>query len=119
MRHDIQVHIRWLRRQLTAIEKDIDDFIKASPAWREKEDLLRGTKGVGPVLSATLLGELPELGRLSRREIAKLVGVAPLNRDSGRFKGQRKIWGGRASVRACLYMPTLVATRHNPVIRPL
>jgi transposase len=119
VRHDIQVHIRWLRRQLVAIEKDIDDFIKASPAWREKDDLLRGAKGVGPVLSATLLGELPELGRLSRREIAKLVGVAPLNRDSGRFKGQRKIWGGRASVRACLYMPTLVATRHNPMIRPL
>jgi len=93
VRHDIQVHIRWLRRQLVAIEKDIDDFIKASPAWREKDDLLRGAKGVGPILSATLLGELPELGRLSRREIAKLVGVAPLNRDSGRFQGQRQIGG--------------------------
>jgi transposase len=119
VRRDIQRHIHWLERQLAELEKDLDDFVKSSPAWREKEDLLRGIKGVGPVLSTTLLGELPELGRLDRKGIAKLVGVAPLNRDSGQFKGRRKIWGGRASVRASLYMATLVASRHNPTIRDL
>jgi transposase len=117
VRRDIQRHLRWLERQLAELEKDLDDLIKSSPVWREKEDLLRGIKGVGPVLSATLLGELPELGQLDRKAIAKLVGIAPLNRDSGRYKGQRKIWGGRASVRASLYMATLVASRYNPTIR--
>lgn len=117
VRRDIQKHIHWLERQLVEIEKDLNDSIKRTPAWREKDDLLQGVKGVGPVLSATLLGELPELGRLNRREIAKLVGVAPLNHDSGKFKGQRRIWGGRASVRASLYMSALVASRYNPAIR--
>ena len=117
VRRDIQAHLRWLERQRAELEKDLDDFIKQSPAWREKDNLLRGVKGVGPVLSATLLGELPELGRLNRREIAKLVGVAPLNDDSGKFRGPRRIWGGRASVRASLYMGTLVASRYNPAIR--
>jgi transposase len=119
VRRDIQKHLRWLERQLAELEQDLDEFIKSSPAWRAKEDLLRGVKGVGPVLSATLLGELPELGQLNRKAIAKLVGVAPLNHDSGRFRGQRKIWGGRASVRAALYMATLVASRHNPTIHAL
>lgn len=119
VRRDIQKHLHWLERQLAEIDKDLDDSIKRTPAWREKDDLLQGVKGVGPVLSATLLGELPELGRLNRREIAKLVGVAPLNRDSGQFKGRRRIWGGRASVRASLYMSALVASRYNPVIRAL
>jgi transposase len=117
VRRDIQRHIHWLERQLAELESDLDDFVKSSPAWREKEDLLRGIKGVGPVLSTTLLGELPELGRLDRKGIAKLVGVAPLNHDSGQFRGKRKIWGGRASVRASLYMATLVASRYNPTIR--
>jgi transposase len=119
VRRDIQRHIHWLERQLAELEGDLDDFVKSSPAWREKEDLLRGIKGVGPVLSTTLLGELPELGRLNRKGIAKLVGVAPLNQDSGQFRGKRKIWGGRASVRASLYMATLVASRYNPTIRDL
>ena len=119
VRRDIQKHIHWLERQLDDLEKDLDNFIQRSPAWREKEDLLRSIKGVGPVLAATLLAELPELGRLNRKEVAKLVGVAPLHRDSGQYKGQRQIWGGRASVRASLYMAALVATRYNPVIREL
>jgi transposase len=83
--------------------------------WREREDLLRGVPGVGPVLCATLLAELPELGRLDRREIAKLVGVAPLNRDSGTLRGKRTVWGGRGQVRTVLYMAALVAVHHNPV----
>ena len=91
--------------------------VRKSPVWREKDDLLRSVPGVGQVLSFTLLSDLPELGRLSRREIAKLVGVAPLSRDSGTLRGHRFIQGGRASVRAALYMAALVATRHNPVIR--
>ncbi len=90
--------------------------LRRSALWREKEDLLRSVPGVGPVLSRTLLAELPELGRLNRREIGKLVGLAPLNRDSGMMRGRRTIWGGRASVRAALYMPTMVATHKNPVI---
>lgn len=119
VRADIRKHIRWLERELELLEKDLDNFIKASPVWREKEDVLRSFKGVGPVLSATLLGELPELGRLNRKRIAKLVGLAPLNSDSGKFRGKRRIWGGRANVRAALYMPTLTAMRHNPTIRHL
>jgi transposase len=91
-------------------------MVRASPAWRERDDLLRSVPGVGPVLSLTLLAELPELGRLSRREIAKLIGVAPLARDSGTLRGRRVIQGGRASVWAVLYMGALSATRSNPAI---
>jgi transposase len=117
VRGHIEKLLRLLRAELVVIEQEIDDFIKASPAWREKENLLRGVKGVGPVLSSTLLGELPELGHLTHKQIAKLVGVAPLNRDSGKYKGQRRIWGGRSSIRATLYMAILSASRHNPTIR--
>ncbi len=92
-------------------------MVRGSPAWRERDDLLQSVPGVGPVLSLTLLAELPELGRLSRREVAKLVGVAPLSRDSGTMRGRRFVQGGRASVRAVLYMGALVATRSNAVIR--
>lgn len=88
-----------------------------SPIWRAKEDLLRSVPGIGPVSSSTLLAGLPELGTLNRRQIAALVGVAPFNRDSGRLRGKRTVWGGRARVRAALYMATLVATRFNPLIR--
>ncbi len=90
---------------------------KASPVWRAKDDLLRSAPGVGPVLSRTLIGELPELGTLPRKQIAALVGVAPLARDSGTLKGKRLVWGGRAPVRAALFMAALVGTRCNPVIR--
>lgn len=114
---DIQTNIDWLKQRLVNLEGDLTRRIKDSPMWREKEDLLRGVPGVGPVLSATLLTELPELGTLNRRKIAALVGVAPLNRDSGTLRGRRTVWGGRARVRETLYMAALVATRHNPVIR--
>ena len=92
-------------------------MIENDPIWREKDSLLQSTPGVGPTLSATLIAQLPELGTLDRRKIAALVGVAPLNRDSGMMHGRRTVWGGRANVRAVLYMATLVATRYNPSIR--
>ena len=92
-------------------------MIQQRPVWRAKEDLLRSVPGVGPVVSRTLLGELPELGQLNRRRIAALVGVAPFACDSGTQRGRRVVWGGRAPVRTALYMSTLVATRHNPAIR--
>jgi transposase len=115
VRRHIKDHIAWLERELA--DNDLRRSIKESPVWREKDNLLRSVPGVGPVLSATLLADLPELGILNRRQIAALVGVAPLNRDSGNFRGKRSVWGGRAKVRAVLYMATLVATRHNAVIR--
>lgn len=113
----LNVHISFLEKQLDEVDYDLDTAIKKSSIWRAREKLLRSVPGVGPVLSRTLLAELPELGRLSNTQIAKLVGVAPLNRDSGRFRGRRVIWGGRASVRAALYMATFSATKWNPVIR--
>jgi len=94
-------------------------MIRESPVWREQDALLQSVPGVGPVMSRTLLADLPELGRLSRREIAKLVGIAPLSRDSGTLRGRRFIQGGRASVRAVLYMAALVATKRNAVIRAI
>ena len=117
VRKSIKKHISFLERELHGAESDLGDAVRKSPVWREKEDLLRSVPGVGPVVSFTLLAELPELGQLSRREIAKLVGVAPLSRDSGTLRGHRFIQGGRGSVRSVLYMAALVGTRHNPVIR--
>lgn len=117
VRRRIQEHIIWLEQELSDIDGELRRSIQASPLWREKDNLLKSTPGVGPVLSVTLLTELPELGTLNRRQIAALVGVAPLNRDSGTLRGKRTVWGGRAPVRAALYMATLVATRYNPVIR--
>jgi transposase len=117
VRQDIQDHTAWLEERLAKLDYDLRNTLHASPLWREKEDLLRGVPGVGPVLSLTLLAELPELGTLDRRQIAALVGVAPFNRDSGTLRGKRTIWGGRATVRATLYMAALVASRHNPCIR--
>jgi len=117
VRPSIKAHINRLRRQLADINRDLDGAVRSSPVWREKEDLLRSVPGVGRVLATTLLCELPELGRLNRKQAAALVGVAPLNRDSGTMRGRRKVWGGRASVRAALYMATLAATKYNPVIR--
>jgi transposase len=116
-RKNIQDHIAWLEQCLEKVNDDLSKAIKGSPLWREKEDLLRSVPGVGPVLSVTLLSGLPELGKLDRRQIAALVGVAPLNRDSGLFRGKRTVWGGRANIRTVLYMSTLVATRFNPVIK--
>jgi transposase len=113
----IDEHIRWLKSKIEELEKDLDELVRSSPMWRTREDLLRSVPGVGPVLSSTLIAYLPELGSLSRGQIAALVGVAPLNRDSGSFRGRRTVWGGRTHVRASLYMAALVATRYNPVIR--
>ena len=117
LRDELGDHIAWLRRRLDQMNDDLNQQIRSSPVWREREDLLRTIGGIGPIVSATLLSHLPELGQLDRKAIAKLVGVAPLNRDSGSVKGVRHIWGGRAQVRTVLYMAALVATRHNPQIR--
>jgi transposase len=113
---DIQKHINWLQRRLEDIDRNLDSAIRNSPVWREKDDLLRSVPGVGHVLSVSLITGLPELGSLSRRKIAALVGVAPLNHDSGLFRGKRTVWGGRSSIRAVLYMATLSASRVNPTI---
>ena len=117
VRKDIQEHITWLEKRLKDVNADLSKSIKKTPAWRQKDEILQSTPGVGPVLSVTLLAGLPELGSLNRREVAHLVGVAPLNRDSGQYKGKRSVWGGRADVRSVLYMSTLAAVRCNPVIR--
>ena len=117
VRKRIEVHLRWLRDELARLDADLDDLIQQSPVWRAREELLQSVPGIGPVMSRTVLAELPELGLLNRKQIAALVGVAPFNRDSGRLRGHRTIWGGRASVRRVLYMAALVATRWNPVIR--
>ena len=113
----IESHIEWMKNQLKDINKDLEDRIKKSPIWKEKDSLLTSVPGVGKVLSFTLMGSLPELGRLNRKEIASLVGIAPVNRDSGTMRGRRTILGGRARVRTALYMATLVATRCNPLIK--
>lgn len=110
----IQQHIAWLERQLGGLDDELKCLIEASPVWRAKENLLRSVPGIGPVTTATLLAELPELGTLSGRQIAALVGVAPFARDSGTLRGTRAIWGGRTSVRCVLYMATLSAVRWNP-----
>ena len=117
IRRDIDQHIRWLEQRLTDVDRDLAATIEASPVWRATEDLLRTVPGIGPVVSRTLLGRLPELGQLNRKQIVALVGVAPHARDSGTLRGKRMVWGGRASVRAVLYMGALVAAKFNPIIR--
>lgn len=117
VRKRIDAHLRWLETELDRADKDLDHSIRQSPIWRENEDLLRSVPGIGPVISRTLLAGLPELGQLNRKQIAALVGIAPLNRDSGTLRGRRSIWGGRATVRAALYMAALVASRRNAAIR--
>ena len=114
---DIGEHIEWLKRKLKSVDSELERRIKASPVWRAKEDLLRSVPGIGPVVSRTLIGELPELGQLNRQQIAALAGVAPLNRDSGTLRGKRMVWGGRRSVRVALYMAALTASQRNPAIR--
>jgi transposase len=117
LRDQLGEHIDWLRRQLSDVDDEVRREVQASSVWRERENLLRTIPGIGPVTAAILLSHLPELGQLDRKGIAKLVGVAPLNRDSGTLHGARRVWGGRAGVRAVLYMAALVATRYNPLIR--
>ena len=117
VRQSIQAVCNTLQKQLEKIDQRLQDAIEETPAWREKDNLLRSVPGIGPQTAFTLLAELPELGSCSRQQIAALVGIAPINRDSGRWRGARTTWGGRATVRAGLYMATLVATQHNPVIK--
>jgi len=117
VRRSVREHVTWLERRVSDVDDDIGGAIERSPLWRVQEDLLRSVPGIGPIVARTLLAELPELGQLDRRAIAALVGVAPFNRDSGRWRGRRMILGGRASVRAVLYMGALAATRHNVTLR--
>jgi transposase len=119
VRASIRELVRFLDKRIAELDRELHDRLRGSPVWRDKEDLLRSIPGVGPVLSATLLIGVPELGSLSHKQLAALIGVAPLNRDSGSWRGQRSTWGGRASVRAVLYMATSVAVRHNPVLEEL
>lgn len=117
MKQRIHAHIAWLKEELANIDKDISRTMKENPVWHAKDKLMRSVPGVGPVLSATLIAELPELGILNHKEIAALVGVAPFNRDSGKRRGERSIWGGRCKVRKSLYMAALSAARFNPAIQ--
>jgi transposase len=113
----VRAHVKWLERELSRTDRDLDEAVAESEVWRRNEGLLRSVPGVGPVLARTLLAELPELGSLAPKRLSALVGVAPFNRDSGTLRGKREVWGGRAPVRAALYMGALVATRHNPVLK--
>ena len=117
VRPHIATHIAWLKQALADLDRELDQALRASPLWREREHLLRSVPGIGPTVARTLIAQLPELGQIPRKRLATLVGVAPLNRDSGAWRGSRTIWGGRAHVRAALYMATLVGIRHNPALR--
>ncbi len=117
MKQRIHAHIEWLKQELANIDNDISQTIKENPVWQAKNRLLQSAPGVGPVLSAILIAELPELGILNRKKIAALVGIAPFNRDSGKHRGERSIWGGRCNVRKSLYMAALSAARFNPTIQ--
>ena len=117
IRKSLRTHITWLERELQHTNTNLAEAIRQSPVWREKDELLQSVPGVGPVVTSTLLASLPELGTLTNKQIAALAGVAPLNRDSGTRHGKRMVWGGRAQVRAALYMAAVVATRYNPTIK--
>ncbi|OJW19403.1 MAG: hypothetical protein BGO49_08730 [Planctomycetales bacterium 71-10] len=114
---DIEAHLRWLGSHLKDVDRELGEKIRSSPAWREKDDLLRDVPGIGPVLSRTLLAALPELGRLTRGQVSALAGLAPMAAESGGWKGRRHIQGGRAAVRSALYMAALAARRFNPALR--
>mgnify|MGYP001215566448 CR=1 FL=1 len=117
VKKNTQRHISWLQKRVKETDKDLQELIKNSPIWQEKDAIIRSLPGAGPVLSSTLLCGLPELGTLGHKQIASLVGLAPFNCDSGKYRGQRRVWGDRAKVRSALYMPTLAAIRFNPVIK--
>jgi transposase len=117
VRRDLEAHLRWLDDHIARVDKELDERVRSSPAWREKDDLLRGIPGIGPVASRTLLAAMPELGRLTNKQAAALVGLAPMADDSGGRRGRRRVAGGRGVVRAVLYMAAQAARRHNPVLR--
>jgi len=117
VRTQIRKHVTWLKKELHDVDNDLDTQIKKTPLWREKDEQLQSVPGVGPVLVRTLLADLPELGTLDSKQIASLVGVAPMNRDSGTMRGKRATWGGRAAVRRVLYMAAVSASKYNPVLR--
>jgi transposase len=119
VRRNLQIHLDWLDKQIQDLDQQIRELITQSPLWREKDQLLQSVPGVGPKMSSMLVAHLPELGQLNRRQIASLVGLAPFNHDSGKWRGKRFIGGGRAKVRCTLYMSSLVASHHNPVIQAL
>jgi transposase len=119
LKRSIEQHIAWLKRQLADMDNMLKERIQQDPVCSDKDNILQSAPGIGPTVSAMLIGRIPELGNLNRRKIANLVGLAPLNRDSGQYRGKRTIWGGRSRVRALLYMATLVATRCNPAISSL
>jgi len=116
VRSHIEAHIAWLEDQQRQMEREVESAIRDSPMWQERDDILRSVKGVGSVCSHTVAAWLPEIGQMGGKQISALVGVAPMNRDSGRLRGKRSIYGGRAEVRSVLYMATIVAIAHNPTI---
>lgn len=117
LRRKIRQHITFLEREWQQLEADLDDLLRASPLWRAQDDLLQSVPGIGPRTARLLLGFFPELGHASGAEVGKLAGLAPLNRESGTMRGRRHIGGGRSRIRGVLYMATLAAIRHNPVVR--
>lgn len=117
MREHIERHIGWLEEEIKQLDEEIEQLSQTQAQWQSNIMLLKSVPGVGPVIATTLVAALPELGRVSDKRISALVGVAPFNRDSGKFRGNRTIWGGRANVRAVLYMGTLKAVRHNPTLK--
>jgi transposase len=117
VRKEIKAHLAWLEKRVSSTDTQLKDQLKKSPVWRERDDILKSVPGIGPVTSTTLLAALPELGSLCRKKIASLVGVAPMNDDSGTRRGKRRIRHGRAHLRSILYMAALTATRCNPVIK--
>ncbi|HEX6078275.1 MAG TPA: IS110 family transposase [Methylomirabilota bacterium] len=117
LQRHLDAHIAWLEEALRRLDQDLTTLIRSTPVWRETDDLLRSVPGIGPVTACTLIADLPELGRLDRRRIAALAGLAPIARDSGAFRGRRMILGGRSHIRRVLYMATLTAIKHNPAIR--
>ena len=117
VRKSLQASIRWLEKRLAEVDEDIDGALRECGVWREKVELLESVPGIARVISVNLVACLPELGELNRRQISALAGVAPFNRDSGRWQGRRSIYGGRPQVRSALYMAALVGARHNPVLR--
>lgn len=119
VRGDIREHLRYLDKRIKELDRELHDRLRTSPLWREKDNVLRTIPGVGPILTTTLLADVPELGTTGHKQVVALLGLAPLNRDSGQWRGKRSIWGGRGHVRAVLYMATLTAIRVNPVLKLL